>query len=905
VRVQADGWALRMLWTGRLNQTVLQTLDDYGGLLVAEDDNQALRFFFSTDVFLAGARLAVWARFNMLPMHLRIFPARFRYGRNNERTLIFDESLMLENLPPPVEFSVQIHRSQMDVVNRIPGLSLKGQEPEVSAELWLLLEVDARLPYSSPLAWYAVLRPVGNPLDKNFMVGWREFFTHLESVLQRNKFRFLLHDNFLMFPLEGLRQVKNWCLDFLRLVQRLKEGAPEQYWPCVTVVADRNSLNMNEDLPGKIDVPWKYLVPDYPHMSMRNALMAGDGFAVHEVRFAPATLSPDGWASLTLPESGPSGMAVLPQIVPVDLIFGSWPQCFYCGQRSHEAAHCPSKKIDPGQAAVWPQIARMDFSGMRAGARGIEQGLAGAPDPAGKEAWILATLREDSETGTMLKAFYDINRLLQLRVVDFFWRARSKDLQKAAGHLAAQDNNRIWSLLADFAAKEPEEVADEMQAMTLKNSRDYRELSLRGFKEAEAGNLEQADKLWKEAEFSSPHPVVQAWHVLLQGRALECQGRFVEAALLYEQAARTCQALHDAEYRRIVCLIKSGFTDRALPLLSALITVNGHFFNKALLDPELERGYIQVMACLFTHWENMSTRAVEEEAHLVRMRDELGAWFLPGNDFAVKTAERIDKMLKVAAVKNFVAFQLLSNGRAQIEKDIQAYVLQESRLYKSRFKAFGERFKVIRDDSAWFPFPGTLTEFNKSYNVGVANLNWAMTANFHGPENFRRAQALLEKEEERLKKLESRLRLLRIVRDATLFMLSMLQTFLWLEAAGLIVIFAVLPLFLLYGDRLGLGNIVGILAADRWQVQKALTLLVTMLAFAAASLRTILRFEGIREKILRKAMEAPAKAPPKAKAAKAPVRRPRKAPAAKAQAGAAPAGAAPAGAAPAGKGRRG
>ncbi|MDR2123923.1 MAG: tetratricopeptide repeat protein [Desulfovibrio sp.] len=900
VLVQADGWALRMLWAGRLNQTVLQTLEDYGGLLVAEDDNQALRFFFSQDVFLAGARLAVWARFNMLHMYLRIFPARFLCGRANERTLIFDESLMLENLPQPAEFSVQAHRSQAETVGRIPGLSVKDQEADASDGMWLTVEADARLPYGSPLAWYAVLRPVGNPLDKAFMVGWREFFTHLESVLQRNKFRFLLHDNFLMFPLEGLRQVKNWCRDFLRLVQRLKESNPEQYWPCVTVVADRNGLNMNEDLPGKIDVPWKYLVPDYPHMSMRNALMAGDGFTVHEVRFAPATRSPDDWASLTLPETGSSGTAVLPQIVPVDLVFGSWPQCFYCGQRSHEAARCPSKKIDPEQAAVWPQIARMDFSGMRAGARGIEQGLAGAPDQAGKEARILAMLREDGETGNMLKAFYDINRVLQLRVVDFFWRARSKDLQKAAGRLAARDNNRIWGLLADFAVKEPEEVADEMQSLTLKNSRDYRELSLRGFKEAEAGNLDQANKLWKDAEFSAPHPVVQAWHVLLQGRALECQSRYMEAALLYEQAARTCQALHDAEYRRIVCLIKSGFTARALPLLTALITLNGHFFNKALFDPELERGYIQVMACLFTLWENMSAGAVEEEAHLVRMRDELGAWFLPDNDFAVQTTERIDKMLKLAAVKNFVAFQLLSNGRAQIEKDVQAYVLQESRLYKSRFKSFGERFKVIRDESAWFPFPRTLTEFNKSYNAGIANLNWAMTANFHGPENFRRAQALLEREEERLKKLEGRLRLLRIVRDATLFMLSMAETFLWLEAAGLIVIFAVLPLFLLYGDRLGLGNLVGVIAADRWQVQKALTLLVTGLVFAVASLKTILRFESIREKVLRKAMEAPAKSPAKAGI-------PRKAPLAKTKAGIssrASAAKAPAGSAPAAKGRR-
>jgi tetratricopeptide (TPR) repeat protein len=863
VRVRADGWALRMIWLGHVvHPTVLQTLDDYGGLPVAANDNQALRFFFSPDVFLAGARLAVWARFNTLHMRLRIFPARFQAGRNNERTLIFDESLMLEDVPPPAEFSIQVHKSLADDVNRIPGLSIRDKASDDRSGPWAPLEVDIRLPYQSPLAWYAVLRPVGNPLDRNFLTGWREFFAQLEAVLQRNKFRFSLHDNFLMFPLDSVRQVKNWCLDFLRLVHRLKETTPGQYWPCVTVTADRNGLHMNEELPDKLDVPWKYLVPDYPHMSMRNALMLGEEFSVHEVRFAPSTLSPDDWACLTLPETGAVGTSALPRIVPVDLIFGHEPQCFYCGQRSHAAARCPSKKIPSSQPPVWPRIARMDFSAMRAGAHGIEQGLAGAPTPADREAWILATLREDGETGNMLSAFYDINRITQVRVADFFWRARNKDLRKAARNSAVRDHNRIWTLLDDFAAKAPEEVAEEMQALVLRNSREYRELSLRGFKEAESGNLEQADKLWKEAEYSSPHPVVQAWHVLLQGRASECLGRFGEAALLYDQAYRSCPAMHDAEYRRIVCFVKSGFTDTALPMLTALTAINGHFFNKALFDPELERGYIQVMGCLHTLWDDMSARAIDEEARLVRIRDDLGAWFLPDNEFAVKTAERVDRLLKIAAVKNFVAFQTLINGRVQTEKDIQTYVFQESRLYKSRFRSFGERLKVIHEESAWFPFPSTLTEFNKNYNAGVENLNWAMTANFHGADNFRRAQAMLGKEEERLKKLEGRLRSLRIVRDATLFVLSIAETFLWLEAVGIILIFAVLPLFVLYGDRIGLDNIARFLTADRWQIQKALFFLITGLAFGVASLRTFLRFESIREKILRKAMEGRPKEPP-------------------------------------------
>jgi hypothetical protein len=223
---------------------------------------------------------------------------------------------------------------------------------------------------------------------------------------------------------------------------------------------------------------------------------------------------------------------------------------------------------------------------------------------------------------------------------------------------------------------------------------------------------------------------------------------------------------------------------------------------------------------------------------------------MPENSFAGDVAERIQKLLRRAATKNYVTFQMVVTGRAQIERDIQNHVLEEGREYKNRFRVFNSRLKTIHDESAWFPFPRALVEFNKNYNQGAANVNWALTANFHSPESFRKAQTLVEKETERLEKLENRLKFLRIVRDSTLFVLSMMETFLWLEIIGIIVIFVVMPLVLLYGDRIGLDFTVGALSKDRWQVQKALFFLITVLSVGLAGLRTILRFERVRDAIL-------------------------------------------------------
>lgn len=820
LQVQADGYALWMMWHGEANPVVLQTLEDYGGLNIAEESGQALWFFFSTDALLAAARLGVWSRFNPLPFGLQIFPARFQAGQQGDKNLILDDSIWRQELKTPSEFQIYVHSSMAKTVEMSPGLSLQplGAGSGLDISLWSQLEVDPRLPYQSPQSWYVLLRPVGNPVEKSFQLGWRDFFGQLEALLQRNKFRFTVQSNFVMFPLDSLRQFRIWCHDFLSLIQRLKEENPEHYWPTVMAVVDRKGLSMNEDLPQKIGLDWEHLIPDYPHMSVRNALMLGEEFAAHDVRFAPARHQPDDWVSLSLRDEGSKGGGALPQLAPIGLILGSYPPCFYCGQRSHEAAKCPSRFIDPIESSAWPKIAQMDFSAMRDGVRAIDALLDKAEDEEARLAAISAGMKEETSAGLMLKAFYDTIWPVQLRAVGFFWRARDKDLQKAAKKLAPLDNNPAWDLLGSFNLKSRQEIDEEIQRLSLKQSKDFRLLCLRGFYAMEGGDLEKAEKFWKDAEMNSPHPIVQSWHTFLQARALECLGQFSKAAGMYDQVSRLCPSWLDAEYRRAVCLVKSGFSEQALSSITGLISKSGHFFNKALVDPELERGYIQVMATLYGLWVGMEARAKEEEGNLHRMRDELGTWFLPENPFAGEISERIMKVLQTASVKNYVAFQMLVTGRAQIERDIQAHVLDEARSYKNLFRSFNARLKVVHEESAWFPFPKTLVEFNRSYNESVENANWALTANLHSPESFRKAQLLVEKEGARLKKLEGRLKLLKVVRDGTLFILSMIETFLWLEITGIILIFAVLPLFLVYGDKLGMELLVDAISRDRWQV---------------------------------------------------------------------------------------
>ncbi len=850
-RLAGDGLGLWVTWSGELNPVVIQTLEDYGGVSVARADEQALWFFFSPDVFLAAARLAVWARFNPLHLTMQLFPVGFKLGPAAETELTFDVALEKQSVEPPATFSVWVDASLGGVAEALPGLSLgKPHTPPAgfAQRMMNTLEADARLPYQASLGWYLVMRPVGNPLDKAFQSGWREMFGHVESILQRNKFRFILHNFQLMFPLEGLRQFKNWCRDFLTLIVRLKEEHPEHYWPCVMAVVDKKGLNFNNELPQKLPLDFEKLTPDYPHMTKRNALMLGEEFSLHEVRFAASGQSPDDWCSVSLAATPESGAATLPNLTPATLAPGENPHCFYCGQRGHKTALCPTRRMTGRDEAVWKRIAGLDFTAMRESVLAIDKRIRENPDSAPH-----ALASEDTQAGAMYRAFYDLTWELQPRATALFWRSREKDLKKSAAQQIQDDGSPVFQMCRNLPDLDPVEMDKELQDMQVRASKDFRIMSLRGFLALERDDLAKAQVYWKEAELASSYPAVQAWHLFLQGRLLEYQGRIGQAIMVYEQVYRLCPTWTFVEYRRLVCEVKSGFAERAGLGFTVLVAQNGNVFNKLLLDPELERGQIQIAACLQRLWSGMERQAAEERNKLFTLHSDLPTWFVPDNPFAAKAEERIAHLLKVGSTANYVAYQIMCNGRAALERDIQMFVSRTGKEFKSLFHSYTTRLDKIQQEAAWFPFPRAMVDFNKNFNHCVAALNWALKANFHMPDAFKKAQTLAEDGEERLKKLEKKMRFLRLVRDSTLFLLSVAETFLWLEVAGIIFIFALLPLILFYGDKVGLDLTASAIAKQRWEVQKALFFIISVVALGVAGLRTVMRFERIRDKVFAKA----------------------------------------------------
>ena len=847
VHMQTDGYCLWLSWQGELNHVLVQTFEDYAGVKVLEDGNQALWFFFSKDIFLSVARLGAWSKFNPLTVIAQIFPARAIIGVRGEISLVFDEAFWQQNVVPENTFQVWVHPALKSEAVSLPGISSseKTAPAGMSQTPWWLMEIDSRLPYQASLGWYVILRPVGNPIDKAFQSGWREFFTHLEAILQRNKLRFNVQNYFLMFALEGLRQYKSFIKDYLLLVARLKEEAPEQYWPCVLLLADRKGLTLNSELPERLGIEWDMLTPDYPYVSMRNALVLGEEFSFHGIRAVSVPLADYDWCNVSLRSENTKYTGLLPQLVPSQLSGGHYPHCFYCGQRWHTAASCPTRTMGERDKSVWSQIGRLDFSILRDAKQKCETQLTNNSDDVNIGTMVLL----DSPEGALMRGVYSILWPVQLRSVGTVWRMRGKDIADGGHEIVPEDGAPIWGVLKSFPSTEHQEYSRTLQGLTSRFAGDFKVMCLRGFLSMEQGDLDKAIASWKEAETFCRGTILQAWHIFLQARAMEIKQNFNQALLLYDQVARLLPTWAMVDYRKFVCEVKRGFAERAIGMLLALIDKDANFFNIALSDPELERGNIQIFSALNNIWEQMQEEVKEEEQKLNKIRDSLATWFLPGSTFVELIAERIDRLQKMTFMQNYVAFQALSKGRAYLEKEIQRYITNKAKDFKEQFRATSEQLERIRDEATWFPFPKVLTEFYKSCNESNANMTWALKANFLVPEVFRRAQMLIEQENERIKKLSSRLKFMCMVRDSTLFLFSFAQTFFWIEFVGIVLIFVLMPLILLYGDKVGIEMSASLLTRERWQVQKIFLLLTTILAAFIAALRTVLHFERIREKV--------------------------------------------------------
>jgi len=854
VHMSSAGLALWICWEGDLDTAVPQTLQDYGGLSVVSDRDQSLWFFFSADVFLALARLAVWAQFNSLPVSIQVIPGRLLLSVRREMSLNIDSGLTRQEILVPQSLQIWVHPKAREAAGLQPGISYsKGTQLKgMAVQEWEHLEADARLPYTSAQGWYALMRPLGNPLDKRFQAGWRFMSSKIEEIQQRLKLKYILHDNFIMLPLENLRLLRTWMRDVLTFIGEAK--SQPDYWPCVCVVVDRKGLNFNNELPQKVGINWNNLMPDFPYMSYRNAFLLGEGFQITDLHFSSTHSSMDSWCTVALGEGGPLTDGAIPVLVAGQLVFGDGGGCFYCGARNHDAGSCPTRTMRLSGAELWKDFSDMSIEGINEAFRGIEKQLAETGVPG-----YAKILEETSPEGRLMRMIFEINLPLQTRIIERVWLTTSREFPSSAHDwangkaVASRDDSPAWGFLERLCKLHPAELPPfekDLRASIQRNPRDHRLRALLGFCCVELGDLPKAQTAWKEAESLAGSSLCQAWYLLLQGRILEIQGRFSEASEIYQNVLRLYPQWQEAEYRQVVCRVKMGFAEQIQPRILHMIEQDPTIFNRFLIDPELERGHLLILTALHPHWLDSKRLAEEEKAQVERLLTEVDNWFSQDHPTAHNLRRRLLELSGQTAMDNYLAYLNVVRTRPLIEKDLTTQIQAEIEDLKARFKNYLGILETIRDEAAWFPFPKVLVEFNRDFNECAGIINWAFGSNFHEAEAFKRAQAYVPTIVDLLTKLEKRLRFLRVVRDSTLFVLILARTFFWVEVVGIVLCIIGVPSIAIFGDQFGLGWLKAILRENHWELQKVLVIILSVMSLGIAALRTTLVFEKRRDALV-------------------------------------------------------
>ncbi len=853
-RMSTQGYVLWFAWHKSIDPVITQTLQNYGGMPIVADHLQSVWFFFNKDIFLALARLSVWARFNEVAVSAQLLPGRLQFGLRQEISLNLDAKLEQQELFPGKSFDIAIHSKAMDGDMNFPGITFSKAplKQGMAVAEWATLEADTRLPYSSSQGWYGILRPLGNPLDPAYQKSWPHMQTTLVESMKNHKLKFLVHNDYIMVMIENLQLLRTWLGEMLSQVNEVKETNNEHFWPFLSVIIDRKGLNFNNDLYKKVGLQWAKLSPDFPYMSYRTGYLLGEGFAVQDIRFSNNHTTMDAWCTVALLDVVAASPA-LSVLMAGGLTTGEEHNCFYCGINTHKPQHCPTLRLPFREVEEPSTAAGLEIEAINAAFRTIEKSTTDNIVP------YESILDAGNDSTELIKAIFEINFFSQPRSMPYMWLTKGRDVTGARKAEELQrDEHMVWDFYDKFVKLDGESAYDliaKVQEAISRNQRDMRMRVLLAFLYIYMDRHEKAQAALKEAATLTGIPIMQAWIEYLQARLAEVQEQYLQAMNQYTQVSRVMPQWRELAYRKIVCKIKMGFVEQELSGISKLIDEEPLLFNRYLIDPEIGRGRLMILTHLYPIWKDTELLATAETKKAELLNEKVGQWFPPAHPSYMLLQSYLQGLMRIAHTKNYVTFLEIIKQRPLLEKKIEEFIQRQIEELQERYKFYLKELQNIRDEASWFPFPKMLKDFSEEFNEAAAVLNWAFGSNFQEAANFQKAQASIKEVEGLLRGLRRRLKTLRALRDATLFTMTFLRTFMWVEATGLLLCFIGVPSIIMFGDSVGLGWLKGILANQQWEIQKVLVGIVTIISFGLAMLRSTITFERQRDKFLLQAKE--------------------------------------------------
>jgi tetratricopeptide (TPR) repeat protein len=839
------GYACWIVWGKSLPGSIPQTLSSFGGWEVCSDEGQALWFFPNRDILPAWAQISKWMRINPVVLKVAIFPCKLLIGSSLEHSLSMGDEFSGMRIESGESFQIWAHPKLKDVSAGMPGIGF--EKPYSSAEApgnsWLVFNPDEQVNYTPTLSWLFIIDPVGKKKEKEFLSKWRKYRDIFAELAQKLSIKYTSNQKYeYIFQLDNIKQLSNWIHNLMDAVSNERDS--ENRVPCLFVGVEKQDLVLSPSVLDRISVDWGQIEPDFIYLPLQTIYQLGS-----EVRPLSSRTGVEGKKITDLfqvqstSDEDRGGRRALQVYLPAPLLSGKYNPCFYCGLKEHPPSRCPTRNLMSPQPDIWKNLEQKNLEQIAAGLEEIGRELS-----AGKHIGELQGAKSDS--GQLAQGILEINCLSQLRMLRQVLRSRGQRWPEGLRTISDAEDAGLRTALENLRMGEHAFAAKRLKEASDRSGKNYQPRTLQGFLAMEQDRRKEALNYWVEAESLSYTPLQRGYHVFLRARLYEV-GEEIETALqTYAEALKISPDMYEARYRQGVCLVKLGFPDQALGVLTAIMENNPEVFLKALIDPELGRGHLHLLSGFYDIWDQANKKATQASRTLDELQGKVDKWFDANHPARDEFNRRLKRIAELKKWNNYTAVRKLSLETVQLQKDINKRIDQGIfELKKKRDWMLKELQRVEREYS-WFPFQHFfLRRTNRLFNDCALRLNNFGDLNLESPEGFRKGYIYIQEAEEIVDELSRNLVVVSKFRDILLFSFFLFKRFLLVETLTLILSVVIFPLAVFAGMKLGQEWAYS-LFSQKWAAQKLGLLVLSIVSLGIAAVLTTLRFERERDKYL-------------------------------------------------------
>lgn len=359
---------------------------------------------------------------------------------------------------------------------------------------------------------------------------------------------------------------------------------------------------------------------------------------------------------------------------------GPHPPCFYCGDRRHIAADCPTKQADAPPGAL-EEIGRMNTDQLEALLwQQITQAASSAAGPNVAAAAV-------SEIG-----FVHQTGMLRL-VWDFQGRSWSQALAQEGG--TCRRSGAIWLAMDCLRSGRLE------QAQSLLIGRgviSFQSLTVQALIHAEQGRLDRAEAVLRQTMERVLSPVQKAYVLFLIQRVCRLMGQSSRAARALRRIKAIFPDCAQAIYEEIKMDLRAGRLDRAAAGLAGLIRRHPQYLAIAWVDPDLA-GFEAIIQPRLERILEGCRQQVGQQVEVTGQALERLQRFAGDNEPAVVAGrQELENLCGLAASGSYVLMNQALDQAALLREKIVGQIDSRRKKLLAMIAAAGDVFTVAQ---AW------------------------------------------------------------------------------------------------------------------------------------------------------------------------------------------------------------